>query len=102
MADEEVIAYHDTQQRGQEDREGTENSYKRRSAVDKLPRLDDPRCEECDDSSAANIDVPGKDAGQINASSNGIATHILEENGECESKGEKEHSSACSGRAISV
>jgi hypothetical protein len=102
MADEEVITYHDTQQRGQEDGERAENGYERGSPIDELPWLDNPRCEECDDSAAANIDVPGEDAGQINASSNSIAAHVLEENGKRESKGQKEHSSACSGRAISI
>jgi hypothetical protein len=48
--------------------------------------LDDPGSCEGNNGSSADVDVPWKDASEINASSDSITANILEEDGKSEGK----------------
>lgn len=102
VADEEVIAHHNSHERRKEHGERTEHCDKCGGFVDKLPRLDNPGGSKCDYRSPADVDISREDASQINSSSNGITTNILEEDSEGEGQSQEEDSSSRSRRSISI
>jgi hypothetical protein len=62
VADEEVVAHHDTHERREEDGEGAQYRDKRGGFVDELPWLDDPGGSKGNYSTSANVNVARKDA----------------------------------------
>lgn len=83
-AQEKVVADHDAHKRGEEYGEGAEHRDEGGCAVDQLPPLDDPCRGERDYGAAADVDVPGDDAGEVDAPGDGVAAEVLEEHGKGE------------------